>query len=67
MFVRTRNGMEPTPYAASMIPVIENALSKLEAATRGKAISTRPKIRTLSILARWITSSLCTCPPYGEI
>ena len=36
MFVRTRNGMEPTPYAASMIPVIENALSKLEAATRGK-------------------------------
>ncbi|XTZ38614.1 LysR family transcriptional regulator [Salmonella enterica] len=35
MFVRTRNGMEPTPYAASMIPVIESALSKLDTATRG--------------------------------
>ncbi|MBS1203616.1 MAG: LysR family transcriptional regulator [Proteobacteria bacterium] len=35
MFIRTRNGMEPTPYAAMMIPVIENALSKLDTATRG--------------------------------
>jgi hypothetical protein len=62
MFVRTRNGMEPTPYAASMIPVIENALSKLEAATRGKATSTRLKIRIPFTLARWITSNLCICP-----
>ncbi len=35
MFIRTRNGMEPTPYAAMMIPVIESALSKLDTATRG--------------------------------
>jgi len=35
MFIRTRHGMEPTPYAASMIPVIESALSKLDTATRG--------------------------------
>lgn len=35
VFVRTRNGMEPTPYAASIIPVIANSLDRLEAATRG--------------------------------
>jgi len=35
VFVRTRNGMEPTPYAASIIPVIGNVLDRLDAATRG--------------------------------
>lgn len=35
MFVRTRQGMEPTPYALSIIPIIENALHKLDVATRG--------------------------------
>ncbi|WP_342754607.1 LysR family transcriptional regulator [Pantoea sp. MBD-2R] len=35
VFIRTRNGMEPTPYAASIIPVISNTLDRLDAATRG--------------------------------
>lgn len=35
VFVRTHRGMEPTPYAASIIPVVEKALDTLEMATRG--------------------------------
>ncbi|MFZ4834924.1 LysR family transcriptional regulator [Rouxiella sp. Mn2063] len=35
VFVRTRNGMEPTPYAASIIPVVERAMETLKVATLG--------------------------------